>query len=286
MDPDLWEFANEQFMRGQRHRLVNIQRRKPVHSHSLQNQIPLSEKERQEYKEEIKKLELDNSLLRSELHNHERDRDEFEFHLVSLLERLKNLQSRQRKLTSSVKVVLSEFGVHGKKRRFLEENHFAYETDAEISKQNGNSLPILDLEQVKKLEISLRMWENFLHLLGNSMKQQISISEPSYMSFPLIDSDPEDLRFLPPSQRDNTSSSSPQNPSANHVSDIPDVLSSMHLDTDTRTPYCSTGNIKYASSNETDNAFRPAENDHFWEQFLTENPGGFDPQELPSEMAT
>ncbi|EMS46878.1 Heat stress transcription factor A-4d [Triticum urartu] len=69
IDPERWEFANDDFIRGHMHLLKNIHRRKPVHSHSPQNQVngPLAESERREYEEEISRLKHENSVLVAEL---------------------------------------------------------------------------------------------------------------------------------------------------------------------------------------------------------------------------
>ncbi|KAL8147619.1 hypothetical protein AgCh_005080 [Apium graveolens] len=55
IDPEQWEFANDEFIRGKTHLLAKIHRRKPVHSHSAQPGM-LSDSERQEFEEEIAKL--------------------------------------------------------------------------------------------------------------------------------------------------------------------------------------------------------------------------------------
>ncbi|KAK3039048.1 hypothetical protein RJ639_028499 [Escallonia herrerae] len=67
IDPDQWEFANEEFIRGHCHLLKNIHRRKPIHSHSAQHQgnssVPLSDSERQDFEEEIERLKSDTENL-------------------------------------------------------------------------------------------------------------------------------------------------------------------------------------------------------------------------------
>lgn len=53
IDLEKWEFANDDFVKGQLRQLKNSHRQKPVHSHSLKNQesrgssSPMTEEERQ-----------------------------------------------------------------------------------------------------------------------------------------------------------------------------------------------------------------------------------------------
>jgi heat shock transcription factor, other eukaryote len=57
-NPKQWEFANDDFIRGQQHRLKNIHSRKPMLSHSshTQGSRPLADAERRDYGEEIERL--------------------------------------------------------------------------------------------------------------------------------------------------------------------------------------------------------------------------------------
>ena len=64
IDPERWEFANEGFLRGHRHLLKNIHRRKPVHSHSQQHQK--GESLSGGACVEIKQLEYETEKLRQE----------------------------------------------------------------------------------------------------------------------------------------------------------------------------------------------------------------------------
>ena len=138
IDPDQWEFANEEFLRGQRHLLKNIHRRKPVHSHSMQNQdhvsAPLTETEKQEFEVEINKLKHNNGLLQLELQRHQSDNEMFEFQMQSFGEKLWNMEHRQNQLMAVFAQLLKKPGFasilmqksenHSKKRRLSMPNHF------------------------------------------------------------------------------------------------------------------------------------------------------------------
>lgn len=107
IDPDQWEFANEEFLRGQRHLLKNIHRRKPIHSHSLTGQgNPLTDEERHEYETEISRLRLDRDALRSELQRQD-----------DLDRRFREIELRQTRLMASVSGLLRGPEQGRKKRR-------------------------------------------------------------------------------------------------------------------------------------------------------------------------
>ncbi|XP_050248748.1 heat stress transcription factor A-4b-like [Quercus robur] len=196
IDPDQWEFANEEFLRGQRHLLKNIHRRKPVHSHSMQNQdhvsAPLTETEKQEFEGEITRLKQNNGLLQLELQRHQSDNEMFEFQMQSFGEKLWNMEHRQNQLMAFFAQLLKKPGFasilmqksenHSKKRRLSMPNHF-HEREVEekwslnfqtFQKEelDAISAPTLNLELIEKLDSSLNFWENFLHEVGEALSEE------------------------------------------------------------------------------------------------------------------
>ncbi|CAA0813303.1 Heat stress transcription factor A-4c [Striga hermonthica] len=94
-DPERWEFANEEFVRGQRHLLGNIRRRKPVHSHSRQtNPDPLTDPERREFLGTIKRLKQEKQSLQSELERHKNVNREYERQIRLLAQALDEFEQR------------------------------------------------------------------------------------------------------------------------------------------------------------------------------------------------
>uniref|UniRef100_A0A0C9S8X0 TSA: Wollemia nobilis Ref_Wollemi_Transcript_2945_1895 transcribed RNA sequence n=1 Tax=Wollemia nobilis TaxID=56998 RepID=A0A0C9S8X0_9CONI len=99
IDPERWEFANEDFARGHRHLLKNIHRRKPVHSHSQQQQQQGdSSASYRELEEEIVKLKQEKHVLVSELVRIGQQQQGTENRLQSLEERLQHMEKRQERL--------------------------------------------------------------------------------------------------------------------------------------------------------------------------------------------
>ncbi|KAG8374156.1 hypothetical protein BUALT_Bualt11G0101500 [Buddleja alternifolia] len=103
IDMEKWEFANEGFIRGQRHLLKNIQRRKSPHSHSHQigsSSGPSGEASKAALEGEIERLRKERSLMMQEvveLHHQQRGTVQY-MELVN--EKLQAAEQRQKQMVS------------------------------------------------------------------------------------------------------------------------------------------------------------------------------------------
>lgn len=289
IDPEQWEFANEEFIRGQPHLLKNIHRRKPVHSHSFQNlqgqgsTSSLMESDRQSLNEEIERLKYDKDRLSLELQRHEEERRAFELQMQFLQKRFKHMERRQQTMMSYVARVLRKPGLalnlvtqlenHDRKRRLPRIGYLYDEASVEdmgntqtVPRESVDSASALT-SNLEQLESSLTLWDSILH-----------------------DDDVRETYIEPNLNLELDESTS--------GADSP-TISSIQLNVDFRSK---SPGIDMNSEPATTIAAEPVEhvvskeqavgtatimptgvNDMFWEQFLTENPGSSDTQEVQSE---
>lgn len=244
IDPDQWEFANDEFIRGQRHLLKNIHRRKPIHSHSTPPQgtssTALSPSERQEYENDIKKLKNETGSLRLQLQNHKRENQENETKLTSLNERLHSIKLKQRKMISFLAQLLEKpkisLETNSKKRRLMISTYLQDEANAD---ENDN----LDIHKlITKLDSKLKFWADFVDDVKTSGQEKYDLPDSPTVSLIYTNQD---------SRVKTKSSGIDVNAEPVAAADVAPV--------------------------------KTGANDVFWEQFLTETPGGGDTQEVQSE---
>lgn len=248
MDPEQWEFANEEFLRGGRHLLKNIHRRKPIHSHSMQNHeysssVPLSETEREEYEKKINRLNHDKSVLESELQRHQRENQEFEFQMQLLSEQLQKMELRQKQYMTFLAQILQQprFASllmqqsenHNKKRRLLKPNLFPDDFSMEglnLNSQEQNldsiSTSTSKSDQLEKMESSLNFWEDFLRGIGEAIPEEVNDIGPVSGASPIIVTEIQDISMnsRPCSPISNLSS-----PTSMNVHSSPEVAGSANL---------------------------------------------------------
>ncbi|KAL6178604.1 hypothetical protein ACLB2K_050122 [Fragaria x ananassa] len=110
VDPDRWEFANEGFLRGQKHLLKSINRRKPAHGHSLQQPQQPShgqssvaacvEVGKFGLEEEVERLKRDKNVLMQELIRLRQQQQSTDNQLQTMVQRLQGMEQRQQQMMS------------------------------------------------------------------------------------------------------------------------------------------------------------------------------------------
>ncbi|KAG2721041.1 hypothetical protein I3843_02G050500 [Carya illinoinensis] len=131
VDPEKWEFANEEFVKDHKHLLKNIHRRKPIHSHS-NPQGSVVDPERAALDEEIERLLREKAVLEENVLRSKQQRSAAKLQFKELKQQVDNVEQRQENLLNSLKKALEnptfgeilaqriesmDFSAYNKKRR-------------------------------------------------------------------------------------------------------------------------------------------------------------------------
>ncbi|XP_052170988.1 heat shock factor protein HSF8-like [Diospyros lotus] len=109
VDPDRWEFANEGFLRGQKHLLRSITRRKPAHGHNQQPQQPHGQSSsvgacvevgKFGLEEEVERLKRDKNVLMQELVRLRQQQQATDNQMQTMVQRLQGMEQRQQQMMS------------------------------------------------------------------------------------------------------------------------------------------------------------------------------------------
>lgn len=137
IDPERWEFANEDFVKDQKQLLKNIHRRKPIHSHS-NPQGSLVDAERAAFDEEIDRLSREKAALEAKLSRSKQQQSTLKHQLEDLPQRVGGMEQRQENLLTFLKKAIEnptfvehltqkiesmDFSAYSKKRRLPHADH-------------------------------------------------------------------------------------------------------------------------------------------------------------------
>ncbi|KAM0004271.1 putative transcription factor HSF-type-DNA-binding family [Helianthus debilis subsp. tardiflorus] len=103
IDPDRWEFANEEFIKDKKHLLKNIHRRKPIHSHSNNPQSSTADPERAAFEEQIDTLTREKNSLEKNIQRFKQQQPGTKLQLEDLTQRVNNMEQKQDTLLNFLK---------------------------------------------------------------------------------------------------------------------------------------------------------------------------------------
>ncbi|XP_015577029.2 heat stress transcription factor A-5 [Ricinus communis] len=137
IDPEKWEFANEDFVKDQKHLLKNIHRRKPIHSHSNPPGSAV-DPERAAFDEEIDRLTHEKATLEANIVRYKKQQSAEKLQLEDLMQKVDSMGQRQEKLLAFLekavqnptfvenlaqKIESMGFSAYSKKRRLPQVDH-------------------------------------------------------------------------------------------------------------------------------------------------------------------
>ncbi|GMH18611.1 hypothetical protein Nepgr_020452 [Nepenthes gracilis] len=204
VDPERWEFANEDFVKDKRHLLKNIHRRKPIHSHSHSQVDP----ERAAFDEEIQKLSREKTELQARVLRFKQQQSAAKSHLEYMKQRVGCLEERQDNLLTllekavqnsdfvghlSWKIESMDFSAYNKKRRLPQSDQFQPVAENNSRDKQSSSRPelvnIFQQDFLNKLTLELSPAVSDVSLVSNSTQSSTEDGES-----PAQKSSKEDVR--------------------------------------------------------------------------------------------
>lgn len=266
-------------MRGQRHLLKSIHRRKPIHSHSLTHLN--SSIDKRELEEEIERLKQEKRRLWIEIQRDAQRQCELECQMQALEERLQALGHRQKGLVSFLTRVIQNPNFLSNLVQHLGEHHTKKRKLPRIIDIYGEEQLVqeFDMEPFEKMESSLNSLENFFRGVSQASGDDIpydtlrpclplnKIISETNASSPRLN-----LHSSPEIQESTNFVETPAiEKEANSGCKISEI--DVNLEPNPAEVYSS------RDVGSTSSAVPAGANDVFWEQFLTEIPGSFDTKE-------
>lgn len=276
--------------------MKNIHRRKPVHSHSLQNvQVQgqgtsLSESERQSMKDEIERLKHEKERLGVELQRHEQERQGLELQMQFLKDHLQHMERQQQMMAAFVARVLKRPGIASnpvpqlemnERKRRLPRIDWSYDEASNGNNQVASSQGVIrenaDMEKLEQLESFLTFWEDTILYVGETHIQASSNLE--------LDESTSCVESTALSSKQLNADSQPKSPGIDMNSEPAVVIAP---EAAAAVPPEAAASKQQSEKEQTSGITASAltgagVNDLFWEQFLTENPGSADAQEVQLE---
>ncbi|KAG6684465.1 heat shock factor protein HSF8-like isoform X2 [Carya illinoinensis] len=221
VDPDRWEFANEGFLRGQKHLLKTISRRKPAHGHSHQQPQQSNEQSSSMracvevgkfgLEEEVERLKRDKNVLMQELVRLRQQQQTTDGQLQTMVQRLQGMEQRQQQVMSFLAKAMQSPGflaqfvqqqnenkkriTEGNKKRRLKQEDISESEDSPVPdgqivkyQPTTNEATKAMLRQIMKMDASSRLEsfndkDGFLIADGPSSANAMdSVSSTSHVS--------------------------------------------------------------------------------------------------------